>query len=197
MARPDKGDGDEDDPSDAGVTAIRLERLARLLRQSAHAEGLNPSQWDTLRYLTRASRHSRSVMAVGAFLGSTKGTTSQTLSALRRKGLVTRGKNPREPKQDMVALTPKGTALMENDPLKGLAGDIESLGGKTRRRFARGVAELLAASIGREKAHSFGTCADCRYFRESSAGAPALCMKDEQPLAQPETALLCIAHAGR
>ena len=58
MAKKDNKD-DDDGPLPA-ETLARLERLARLIRQASHGEGLIPVQWETLRYLARANRLSNS-----------------------------------------------------------------------------------------------------------------------------------------
>ena len=65
-----------------------LERLTRLMRAGEHEGGLNPAQWEALRYLSRANRFSNSPIALTRFLGSTKGTISQTIKALERKGFI-------------------------------------------------------------------------------------------------------------
>lgn len=178
-------------------TAIRLERLARLLRQASHAEGLLPAQWEALRFLARASRFSRSVGAVARYLGTTKGTISQTLQTLEKKGLVTRQARSNDERFVVLNLTVAGTELLTKDPLRQLAGDVEALGGKTRRRLTRGLAEVLSSTVARQKAQSFGTCEDCRYFREKAPGAAMSCMKDGGALSPVETSLLCIEHTER
>ena len=45
----------ERDTQPAEQIRMRLERLARLMRQTGHAAGLNPVQWEALRYLARAN----------------------------------------------------------------------------------------------------------------------------------------------
>jgi DNA-binding MarR family transcriptional regulator len=74
-------------PSDRAARAVDLiERMGRLLRASDHASGLNPAQAEALRYLLRANRFSRTPAALAEYLGSTRGTVSQTLLALEAKG---------------------------------------------------------------------------------------------------------------
>ena len=68
-----------------------LERLTRLMRAGEHEGGLNPAQWEALRYLARANRFSRTPAALADFLGTTRGTVSQTVIALERTGHLTRG----------------------------------------------------------------------------------------------------------
>ena len=63
----------------------QLERLSRLIRQQGFHEGLNPAQWEALRYVSRANRFSNSPGALAQYLGSTKGTVSQTILSLEKK----------------------------------------------------------------------------------------------------------------
>src|SRR3546814_21065683 len=71
-----------------------LARTARLIAGDGHSAGLKPVQWQALRYLAIANRFSRTPGALAAWLGQTKGTVSQTVGALERKGLVERTGDP-------------------------------------------------------------------------------------------------------
>ena len=75
---------DEDDDADGQMIVWPLERLARLMRAREHEDGLNPAQWEALRFLSRANRFSNAPGALTRYLGATKGTVSQTLMALER-----------------------------------------------------------------------------------------------------------------
>ena len=67
-----------------------LDRVNRMTRGLQYAQGLNPAQWDALRFVARANKYSRTSGALARFLGTTKGTASQTVNALEKKGLLTR-----------------------------------------------------------------------------------------------------------
>jgi DNA-binding MarR family transcriptional regulator len=188
---------DEKENGLVAETTIRLERLARLMRQAGHAEELVPTQWEALRYLARANRLSRSPGAVATYLGATKGTVSQSLQTLEKKGLLTRQDRKDDVRFVTLGLTDAGVALLKRDPLRSLCATLEAMGGKTKRRLAQGIAELLAQEVSRQKVQAFGTCASCRYFREGGTQAAALCMKDNARLTAMETSLLCIAHVLR
>jgi DNA-binding MarR family transcriptional regulator len=181
-----------------GITGP-LERLTRLMRAGEHDGELNPAQWEALRYISRANRYSNSPGALTRFLGSTKGTVSQTIKALERKGLI--GKVPRENERRSICLvlTGKGTALLANDPLAAFSEVIDELAGKTKRRLAKGLRELLAAEITRQKQATFGVCSTCRYYREKGheidLGGPHACMKFEAALSNADAALICVEHS--
>lgn len=185
----DPRDPDDDDGPPAIEIATRLERLGRLLRQASHEGGLVPAQWEVLRYLSRANRLSRSPGCVARYLGSTKGTVSQSLLTLEKKGLLTRRTNAADERHVLLDLTGAGREKLLSDPLQALASNLDGLGGKTRRRFARGLAELLGQEIERQGAARFGTCAACAHLG-SSAGQ-SQCAVDGKTIDTAERQLLC------
>jgi DNA-binding MarR family transcriptional regulator len=176
-----------------------LERLTRLMRAGEHEGGLNPAQWEALRYLSRANRFSNSPGALTRFLGSTKGTVSQTLKSLERKGLIAKSPRENEKRSVNLTLTEAGRDTLKKDPVVEVLISANDLENKTKRRLAKGLRGLLAAELARQKQPSFGLCATCRYFREKSgdmdAGKPHACMFFEAGLSNRELALICIEHA--
>ena len=195
MAKKDRDD-DSDEVSPA-ETLASLERLARLIRQGAHAESLIPVQWEALRYLARANRFSNSPGALARYIGATKGTVSQTIGRLVKKGLISKTARSDDTRSITLSLTEAAHQILAKDPLRMLAGDIEGLSGKTHRRLSRGVAELLVKEARRQGQPLFGTCGDCRYFREGSAGSAPICMKDNMLLSPEERGRFCIEHTPR
>ena len=166
----------------------RLERLARLIRSAGHVQGLIPAQWDVLRYLSRANGFSNSPVATAQYLGTTKGTISQTIMALVKKGLVESEARGGDKRSVALHLSAKGRETLALDPLAALARDIEELGSKTRRRFARAVGQLLLAETARQQHASFGTCDSCRYLLHSRSPA---CTSFGAALDESKLHLLC------
>ena len=187
------------DANGAGI-AQALERLARLLRADEFAGGLNPAQREALRYLSKANRFSNSPSALAQYLAATKGTVSQTITALERKGHLTKTARAGEKRSIALELTEQGRDAVVGDPWARLAAAAGELGGKTRRRLTKGLDALLAAEITHGDHPSFGQCVTCRYFRErgreGTEGGPHLCMHFEAPLSDAETTLICAAHAA-
>lgn len=192
----------EDDEKVPGEwVAWPMERLARLVRSAEHDDGLNPAQWEALRYINRANRYSNSPGALTLYLGATKGTISQTVMALERKGFVTKSARASEKRSVALELTPKGAAALSRDPWRRLAQGADQLGNKTRRRVAKGLKELLEAELKRSGHKSFGVCASCRYFREKGrdkdGGGPHQCMLFETPLSALDAQKICVEHEPR
>ena len=175
-----------------------LERLSRLMRAAEFGDGLKPAQWEALRFLARANRFSNSPGALTRFLGATKGTISQTVKALERKKLIEKMGRPGEKRSVVLTLTQAGRDMMKKDPWTGLAQRCETLGGKTRRRMDKGLAELLAEEITRRFDPSFGSCLTCRFWRadgrSEDARGPHLCSLFDEPVAARETTQICVAH---
>ena len=182
----------------ADAIAAPLERLARLMRAGEHEEGLNPAQWEALRYLSRANRFSNSPGALTSYLGATKGTISQTLKALERKGFVSKTTREGEKRSVVLVLTPKGQDTLARDPWARLTQAAGELSDKSRRRLAKGLRALLQKELARGGHHSFGLCATCRFFRENGLDAdargPHQCMLLDEPLSQPDSRRICVEH---
>jgi DNA-binding MarR family transcriptional regulator len=193
MARKDESD---ETPNPASSLA-KLERLARLLRQAGHAKGLNPVQWEALRYLARCNALSNSPGAMARYLGSTKGTVSQTVIALVAKALVLKQIGRQDQRGVALFLTDAGRALLAQDDLSVVQADIAELSDKTQRRFDRALDGLLEQARLRQGEPSFGACLDCRYFRQASTGLQAHCMKVNAAVTNLETNLICIEHVKR
>ncbi len=188
MAKKSKSE----DVSAAQVLA-HLERLSRLSRAASHASGLNPAQWDALRYLARCNRFSNSPMALTHYLGATKGTISQTVAALVKKAAVSKTVRAGNSRSVALALTDLGKQFLLDDPLRPSETAIEELNTKTKKRFARGVSELLESERQRQSQPRFGTCSECRFYRSS----PDYCMKFEQSLTSADMKLICVEQIDR
>jgi len=169
-----------------------LERLARVIQNEAHHAGLKPTQWEALRYLARANRFSRSPGALTAYLGMTKGTVSQTLHALERKGLVEKKTAPTDRRGVAIDVTPAGTALLGEDPLEETQAAIGRLPAKDRAALAEALEKLLKTMLERRGGRPFGACRTCIHFRRGHAeGAPHFCALLAEPLSEEDSTLIC------
>ena len=185
---------DKDDDISGEEIALPFERLSRLMRSAEHDEGLNPAQWEALRYLSRANRFSNSPGALTRYLGATKGTISQTVMALERKGFVVKSTRDGEKRSVELKLTAKGEEVLKKDPWAKFAAAAKELGGKTKRRLAKGLGELLDGELKRGRHLSFGQCASCRFFREKGEDNGHFCMLLETPLTADDSRRICVEH---
>ncbi len=180
--------------SSATSVAVLLERLARLIVNDGHARGLRPAQWEALRYLARANRFSRAPSAVTSYLGSTKGTVSQTLNALERKGWVRKQRVEADKRSIRLALTDEGRALLEEDPLALTVDAVAGLDDEgVPAQLAAGLREILNQRLAANGGVPFGLCRTCRFFeRDSPDGAPHRCGLLRAPLSLADAELICV-----
>jgi len=183
----DQSPGSRPPPSFAAWRAAHLvERLARLLRAGDFDAGLNPAQWEALRYLARANRFSRTPAALADYLNSSRGTVSQTLIALEAKGLVEKTRNEHDARSLSLALTAAGRARLARDSARALAADIDATGDAAR--VAAGLDAALVSALARRGGQEFGVCKRCRHF-ERGAAAHHCALLNEKLTAQDAEAI--------
>jgi DNA-binding MarR family transcriptional regulator len=179
-----------------GRVADLLERIGRLLRGTRHRnERLNPAQWEALRYLGRANRYSRTPTALTHYLGATKGTVSQTLIALERKGLVRRAADPRDRRGVRLGLTSRGRSHLQQDPMADVIAGVDP---ELLQRLDANLSELLLQLQRSNRQRPFGQCGRCRFFRAGDAadepGGPNRCGLTLEPLSDLEGEQICAEH---
>lgn len=171
---------------------ILLERIAALIQQSVRDDaarfGLLPMHVQVLAYLARANRYSDMPIAVAEYFGVTRGTVSQTLAVLERKGYVTKTADERHGKRVHLGLTPAGEAVLAGtwvsriDALlagqSGLAQPLETV----LRALLTGLQRLNGQQ-------AFGVCRECAYFQKLRQGGR--CGLTGERLDGPQTQRLC------
>lgn len=180
---------------DAHEAAELINRLDRLSRSDGAQGPLNPAQWEALRYIARANRFSRSPAALAAYLGSTRGTVSQTLITLEAKGLVERTPNPKDRRALDLGLTPDGMAMVADDPLNGLAADLEA-GASDLPELVAALRATLRETIRRNGGRAFKACQTCRHFQRGTDGpTPHRCDLLNEALSDADGRAICMEHA--
>ncbi len=174
-------------------TAELLERLSRVLHNDASVVGeLNPVQWEALRYFARANRFSASPSALTEFLGVTKGTVSQTINAIERKGLVKKGRVSGDARAVNITMTAKGRRLLEQDPLAELHHDLDRFEAQDIVQLNALLKRLVGKALNRKEGAAFGVCNSCRHFNpRHEEGDPHWCGLLEVPLGVDEASLIC------
>jgi len=169
-----------------------LGRMGRMARGLQYAEGLNPAQWECLRFLASANRHSQTPGALAAYLGSTKGTASQTVIALEGKGLLRRVRGRGDRRVITLEVTEGGDELLSRDPLLGLRRVLARLPNDVAQSLVVGLNRLVHELTERQGWRSFGVCAECGHFRRADGGASAHCDKLKIDLDIGETDRICV-----
>jgi DNA-binding MarR family transcriptional regulator len=172
-----------------------IDRLERLARLSEAADRLNPAQWESLRYLARANRFSRTPAALADYLASTRGTVSRTLTSLESKGYVSRQPSPRDGRSVDLVLTGRAERALERDPLLAMAADIERATAGQAAELLDGLRRTLRDAIARNNGRAFGACFSCRHFRadfRAASPTPHYCALLNEPLSDGDSQAICI-----
>ncbi len=178
------------------ITSI-INRLTRTIHCLQFSHGLNPAQWEALRFLARANRYSRNPSALAEYLRTTKGTASQTLKALEGKGFVRRIAVPHDRRAVRLDLSEQGQAVLERDPLRDLEASAAGLGPDLDA-----VGKALAALVGglerRAGLKGFGLCRECTHFCKNAAaaaqGGPHQCGLNRDALSAQDSEKICVDH---
>ncbi len=175
-----------------GGASLLLERLGALMqqcmREDAARHGLLPIQLQVLHYLSQANRYSDFPIAVADYFGVTRGTVSQTVGVLERKGLLAKVPDGRHGRRIHLELTAAGEAVIAN----GWAERVESAlraGDHGREVLSDALRSILMALQRQNGQKAFGVCHDCAHFLRQSGGAR--CGLTGEPLAEPQTRRIC------
>ncbi len=129
--------------SSRGVTAL-LEQVCRLTHSTGHAAGLYPAQWTALRYFAEIDPAARTSAGLSRFQGMSLGPVARTIRTLVDKGLLERQPNPRSRRADLIELTPAGHALLDQDPLRVVAVEIDGLPEARKQALAEALETILS-----------------------------------------------------
>jgi DNA-binding MarR family transcriptional regulator len=171
-----------------------LVHVGRAARSEDALSDLTAAQWTCLRFFARANGSTRTPSGFASFQATTRGTASQIIKTLERRGLIVRTPSERDRRSVCFDLTDEGTAMLARDPLRHLIGVIEALATTERDGFLATLSRLSSALALRRDMPAFGTCRDCSHFGTSGDTAYCACMAAE--LAAEETTKLCASYSG-
>ncbi|RLJ41324.1 MarR family transcriptional regulator [Litoreibacter meonggei] len=167
-----------------------INRLTRLDAATAWGGDLNPTQRAVLDYLGRANRFSRSPSHVAEYLGSTRGTVSQSFKSLVQKGYVTERRSKLDKRAISFELTETGNAVASaQNPLTIALADYPEGEKDNLLASLRGV---LGAMLSQNKSRPFGICSSCMHHETTSNGG--YCRLLSKPLLPFETHQICYEH---
>ena len=164
-----------------------INRLARLDAASGWAGDLNPTQRAVLAYLGRANRFSLSPSHVAEYLGTTRGTISQTFKSLLLKGYVSEIRSTQDKRAISFVLTHKGEAVARADGR--LEFSLLDMGDATKQTLEATLTDVLRLFVQQNDGRAFGVCNTCTYFEATKSGG--YCRLLSEPLAPEETFLIC------
>lgn len=107
--------------TNAHTIAALIEQLGRQVQNLCFTRELAPVQWSALRYFAKVGPSARTVSGLAAYSGVNLSSASRTIQLLHKKGLAEISAVPGDNRVRRVSLTSAGRALLERDPLYGLA----------------------------------------------------------------------------
>jgi DNA-binding MarR family transcriptional regulator len=192
-----------DEPLDRRVTT-GLAKIGLALKQQAWAEaggrGLTPTQGQVLALL-RASPQGLRLGALAEQLGVTAATTSDSVTALHRKGLVTKEPTVGDGRGVVVLLTPTGSreaaaAAAWPDFLLEAVGELSTA---EQASFLRALMAMIRTLQERRRIPVARMCVSCRFFRpvvHDNPVRPHHCAFVDAPFGDGELRLDCPDHSA-
>ena len=179
-----------------GTTA---ERIAELLLQLGRAAGseqacsaLTAAQWTCLRFFARANDSTRTPSAFAHFHATTRGTASQIIKSLERRGLMRRARSAHDGRSVCFDLTDEGRSVLRDDPLGTLIGVVESLAPDEAGRCLDTLSVIACGLACCRRAPAFGTCENCRHFTGSDGGP--YCLSMASAVAMTDIRKICASY---
>jgi len=167
-----------------------IDRLTRVHAALLRNDELNPTQMAALGYLARANRFSRSPSQVADYLSTTRGTVSQTLKVLVKKGFVSEKTAEVDRRALVFSLTDEGAQILE--ARTEFLDVLVAMGDADKDGLQRGVKELLSRLLERRQGRSFGLCKSCKHHQ--AKGDTMWCGLLEVPLRAGEETQICHEH---
>ena len=174
-----------------------IERMAALIRSEERKKctelGLQPVHLQVLDYLSRCNRYSDTPAALTNYLGMTRGTVSQTLLLLEKKGFIKKTTDATDRRMVHLSLLDEGSAILKQARSSELFNQAASLFKEhnfinNEEMFMKALTSLQKAN----KSQSFGQCKTCKYFTTTPSGFS--CGLTKEQLSQSDGEKLCQEH---
>ncbi len=183
----------------ATMTLLHLvERIGTLMRaesrRTAATLKLQPVHLQVLAYLARCNRYSNTLVAVSSYLGITKGSASQSLLVLERKGLLNKVPDSKDRRVLHLHLTTLGqdavSSTFQSMLWQQAASGLEEA---QLARAAQTLDRILRNTQHRCQSQTFGHCFTCRHFQTEAMGR-FRCRLTREAVSAPESAQICYQH---
>jgi MarR family transcriptional regulator, negative regulator of the multidrug operon emrRAB len=172
-----------------------VERLGNLMRTEMRKAGadetLQPVHLHALIYLSKANRYSNTPQALADYLGLTKGTVSQTLLLLDRRGLIERFEDDIDRRVVRLRLSSAGEQLLaESQPALARQKATRNISPNRIRNATSALREALVTLQQDNEGTVFGSCSSCAHCQKLSQRIYR-CGQMGDRLSGPETRKLC------
>jgi len=161
------------------------------LRKAGADESLQPVHLQALIYLSKANRYSNTPQALADYLGVTKGTVSQTLLLLDRRGLIERFEDEIDRRVVRLRLSSAGEQLLvEAQPALPWQNATRNISPNRIRNATSALREALVTLQEDNEGAVFGVCSNCSFCQKLSQRIYR-CGQMGDRLSGPETRKLC------
>ena len=178
-----------------------VERLGNLmrteLRKSVADESMQPVHLQSLTYISKANRYSNTPQALADYLGLTKGTVSQTLLLLDRRGLIERFEDDVDRRVVRLRLSSAGERLLsESQPALAWQNATRNISPNRIRNATSALREALITLQEDNEATTFGACQSCSWCQKLSQRIYR-CGRMGDRLSGPETRKICRIYEAK
>ena len=188
-------------PTPEQTVAQLVEQLGHCACSEAFSAGLNPAQWSALRYFERANRFSRTVSAFAQYHGTTRGTASQTIRALVKKGYLRRLPAKHDQRSFRLDLTERAQQALASDPLAEFVNAAGALPVEQCSALALGLRAILDQVLEQRAQRPFGICTSCQHLCAAQTGVHGEgghhCRLQDERLGDQDLGKICIDHRCR
>jgi MarR family transcriptional repressor of emrRAB len=172
-----------------------VERLGNLmrteLRKTGADESMQPVHLQALIYISKANRYSNTPQALADYLGLTKGTVSQTLLLLDRRGLIERFEDDIDRRVVRLRLSSSGERLLnESQPALAWQNATRNISPNRIRNATSALREALITLQEDNEGTTFGACQSCTWCQKLSQRIYR-CGRMGDRLSGPETRKIC------
>jgi DNA-binding MarR family transcriptional regulator len=149
-------------------------------------------QLDALRFLASCNQYSNTPASVAEYLDTTRGTVSQTLIALERKGLIAKHTDPDDGRVVHCVPTAAGLdVVVQSAKEDQFSAAVEGLGADEQEQLASLLAQVTSQVSNAREVTAFGRCTSCAHLRGSGRMTCAYTADDLDP---SHMARLCRYH---
>ena len=175
-----------------------VERMAALIRSEERKKcaefGLQTVHLQALDYISRCNRYSDTPAALTRYLGLTKGTVSQTLQILVKKGFIEKIPDLIDKRMVHLKMLENGADILtKTQPHELFNHASRILEEQDFESYEEVFAQTLTALQKANNSQAFGLCKTCKYFTRSPDGF--VCGLTKETLSQSDSEKICQEHA--